>query len=73
MRSKQAILAAVAATMIIGSSVLPALVDEPPPPILGEPLTGRAVFVDDIGMKIKIGPVSMQYQGEIGDERRQHK
>ena len=54
MRSKQAILAAVAATMIIGVNVLPALAEEPPPPILGEPLTGRAVFVDDIGLKIKI-------------------
>jgi quercetin dioxygenase-like cupin family protein len=53
-RSKRAILAAVAALMIIGVSVLPALAEEPPPPILGEPLTGRAVFVDDIGLKIKI-------------------
>jgi quercetin dioxygenase-like cupin family protein len=40
--------------MIIGASVLPALAQEPPPPIVGEPLTGRAVFVDDIGLKIKI-------------------
>lgn len=54
MRSRQAILAAVAATMIIGVNVLPALAEEPPPPIVGEPLTGRAVFVDDIGLKIKI-------------------
>lgn len=56
MRSKRAILAAFAAVMIIGVNVLPALADEPPPPILGEPLTGRAVFVDDIGLKIKIKP-----------------
>jgi quercetin dioxygenase-like cupin family protein len=40
--------------MIIGVYVLPALAQEPPPPILGEPLTGRAAFVDDIGLKIKI-------------------
>jgi quercetin dioxygenase-like cupin family protein len=53
-RTKQAILAAVAASMIIGVSVLPALGEEPPPPILGEPLSGRAAFVDDIGLKIKI-------------------
>ena len=54
MGSKRAILAVVAAAVIIGVNVLPALAEEPPPPILGEPLTGRAVFVDDIGMKIKI-------------------
>ena len=66
MRSKRAILAAFAAPMIIGVTVLPALADEPPPPILGEPLTGRAVFVDDIGLKIKIEP------RRIGNHRRQH-
>ena len=56
MRSKQAFLTAfAAASMIVGVNVLPALADEPPPPIAGEPLTGRAVFVDDIGLKIKIG------------------
>ena len=54
MGSKRGILAVVAALVIIGANVLPAFADEPPPPILGEPLTGRAVFVDDIGMKIKI-------------------
>ena len=54
MGNKRGILAVVAALVIIGVNVLPAFADEPPPPILGEPLTGRAVFVDDIGMKIKI-------------------
>jgi len=54
-RTKRAILAAMAAPMIFAVYVLPALAQEPPPPILGEPLTGRAVFVDDIGLKIKIG------------------
>jgi len=53
-RSKRAIVAASAALMIVAVSVLPALAEEPPPPIVGEPLTGRAVFVDDIGLKIKI-------------------
>jgi len=52
--SRQAILAAIAAPIVIGVYVLPALAQEPPPPILGEPLTGRAAFVDDIGLKIKI-------------------
>lgn len=55
MRSKRTVLSLIAASMIIGVNVLPALAQEPPPPILGEPLTGRAVFTDDIGLKIKIG------------------
>jgi len=54
-RTKRTILAAMAAPMIFAVYALPALAQEPPPPILGEPLTGRAVFVDDIGLKIKIG------------------
>jgi quercetin dioxygenase-like cupin family protein len=54
-RRKQVVLASIAASLIIGVQVLPALAEEPPPPILGEPLTGRAAFVDDIGLKIKIG------------------
>lgn len=54
MRTKRIILASIVAPLIIGVYVLPALAQEPPPPILGEPLTGRAAFVDDIGLKIKI-------------------
>ena len=54
MGSKRAVLAALAAPVILGIYVLPALAQEPPPPILGEPLTGRAAFTDDIGLKIKI-------------------
>lgn len=56
MRDKRAILAAFTALtmMTIGVNVVPALADEPPPPILGEPLTGRAAFVDDIDLKFKI-------------------
>jgi quercetin dioxygenase-like cupin family protein len=55
-RGNRTILAAVAAAVIVGANVLPALADDPPPPILGEPITGRAVFVDDIGLKITIKP-----------------
>jgi quercetin dioxygenase-like cupin family protein len=54
MRGKRAILAVSAALVIVGVSVVPALADDPPPPIVGEPLTDRAVFVDDIGLKFKI-------------------
>ena len=55
MRNKIAILAATGALMmVIGVNVLPVLALEPPPPILGEPLSGRAVFADDIDLKIKI-------------------
>ena len=54
MRGKRATFAAIAALMIIGSYTLPAFAVEPPPPILGEPLTGRAAFTDDIDLKLKI-------------------
>lgn len=56
MRNKRAFLAVSSALlmMTIGVNAVPALADEPPPPILGEPLTGRATFVDDIDLKIKI-------------------
>jgi len=53
-RGKRAILAAIAALMIIGVYALPALADEPPPPIVGEALTGRSAFTDDIDLKFKI-------------------
>ena len=54
MRTKRAILAASCAAVIIGVYAIPTLADEPPPPIVGEPLSGRAAFIDDIGLKIKI-------------------
>ena len=55
MRNKLAILAALAALMMtVGVNVLPTLAVDPPPPILGEPLSGRASFSDDIDLKIKI-------------------
>ena len=54
MKRKRSTLAALAALLLIGSVVVPALATDPPPPIQGEPLSGRASFVDDIDMKIKI-------------------
>ena len=57
MRNTRALLAVAAALMMMMTAVvnvLPALAVEPPPPILGEPLSGRAVFVDDIDLKIKL-------------------
>lgn len=55
MRGKRGIFAILAAAVVAGASVLPAFADEPPPPpIRGEELTGRATFVDDIDLKIKI-------------------
>jgi quercetin dioxygenase-like cupin family protein len=53
-RGKRGILAIVAAALVIGVGALPAFADEPPLPIVGEPLTGRAAFVDDIDLKVKI-------------------
>ena len=54
MRAKRGAFAILAAAAVVGVSVLPTFADEPPPPIVGEPLTGRATFVDDIDLKIKI-------------------
>jgi quercetin dioxygenase-like cupin family protein len=51
---KRPILAVIAALAIVGIYVLPALAVDAPPPIAAEPLTERAAFVDDIGLKIKI-------------------
>ena len=54
MRGKRPILVAIVAPMILGIYALPAFAEEPPPPIVGEPLTGRAAFTDDIDLKFKI-------------------
>ena len=54
MKPKSSILAAIAALLLIGVWVMPTFAVDPPPPILGEPLSGRASFVDDIDLKIKI-------------------
>lgn len=55
MRDRRGALAVIAAAVVIGINVMPAFADEPPPPpIVGEALTGRAAFVDDIELKLKI-------------------
>ena len=54
MRGKRSVFAILAAAAVVGITALPALADEPPLPIVGEPLTGRAGFVDDIDLKVKI-------------------
>ena len=53
-RTKRGIFATLVAAATIAGGVVPAFADEAPPPILAEPLTSRAVFVDEIEMKIKI-------------------
>lgn len=54
MKPRRAILAIVAAAVVISVNVVPTLAVDPPPPIVAEPLTGRAVFADDVDLKIKI-------------------
>jgi quercetin dioxygenase-like cupin family protein len=46
--------AALVAVLLIGGDVLPSGAQQPPPPIATEFLTGRAVFTDDVDLKIKI-------------------
>jgi quercetin dioxygenase-like cupin family protein len=45
--------AALIAVLLIGANALPSAAQEPPPPIGVEPLTGRAVFTDNVDLKIK--------------------
>lgn len=40
--------------MVVGVYVLPAAAQSPPPPIVAEPLTPRAVFFDDINLTFRI-------------------
>jgi len=39
--------------VLIGANVLPSAAQQPPPPIAAEFLTGRAVFTDNVDLKIK--------------------
>jgi quercetin dioxygenase-like cupin family protein len=54
-RKRVAALAAGAliAAVVVGANVIPSGAQEPPPPITSEFLTGRAVFTDDIDLKVK--------------------
>ena len=45
---------ALIAVVLIGANVLPSAAQQPPPPIATEFLTARAVFTDDIDLKLKI-------------------
>ncbi|HSC92849.1 MAG TPA: cupin domain-containing protein [Gaiellaceae bacterium] len=48
--------ATVVVAVAVGVTALPSAGQEPPPPIAAEPLTGRAVFPDDVDLKLKIKP-----------------
>ena len=45
---------ALIAVVVVGANVLPSAAQQPPPPIATELLTGRAVFTDDVDLKLKI-------------------
>src|SRR5215216_2840891 len=45
---------AVIAVALVGTNVLPSAAQQPPPPIATELLTGRAVFIDDVDLKLKV-------------------
>lgn len=53
-RSRVALTAALIAVLLIGANILPSAAQEPPPPIATELLTGRAVFTDDVDLKLKV-------------------
>jgi quercetin dioxygenase-like cupin family protein len=57
-RKRGAALAAavMVAALLIGANVIPSGAQQPPPPIATEFLTGRAIFTDDVDLKIKIKP-----------------
>jgi quercetin dioxygenase-like cupin family protein len=52
-RAAVAAAAALIAVVVIGANVLPSAAQQPPPPIASEFLTPRAVFTDDVDLKIK--------------------
>jgi len=54
-RNRGAALAtALVGVVVVGANVLPSAAQEAPPPIATELLTGRAVFTDDVDLKLKI-------------------
>jgi quercetin dioxygenase-like cupin family protein len=56
MRKKQGTVLAMAviAVALVGTNVLPSAAQQPPPPIATELLTGRAVFIDDVDLKLEV-------------------
>jgi quercetin dioxygenase-like cupin family protein len=54
MRWKRPFAAMASVALVIAANVLPSVAQEAPPPIAAEPLTSRAVFVDDVDLKMKI-------------------
>ncbi len=46
--------ATLVAVLVVGLNVLPSAAQEAPPPIAAELLTGRAVFPDHVGLKLKV-------------------
>ena len=53
-KQRAALGTALAAALVIGGFVLPSLAQTPPPPIVTELLTDRAVFPDDVSLTFKI-------------------
>jgi quercetin dioxygenase-like cupin family protein len=51
-----ALVTALIGVVLIGANVLPSAAQEPPPPISSELLTARAVFTDDVDLKLKLKP-----------------
>jgi quercetin dioxygenase-like cupin family protein len=49
-----ALAVALIGVLLIGANVLTSTAQPPPPPIASEFLTGRAVFTDDVDLKLKI-------------------
>jgi quercetin dioxygenase-like cupin family protein len=45
---------ALIAVVVVGANVLPSAAQQPPPPIASELLSGRAIFTDDVDLKLKI-------------------
>jgi quercetin dioxygenase-like cupin family protein len=53
-RKRGAALAVALIAVLLGANVLTSTAQQPPPPIASEFLTGRAVFTDDVDLKLKI-------------------
>ncbi len=59
-----ALSAALVAAGLIGAGVVPSIAQQPPPPIAAEFLTGRAVFPDDVDMRIETEPRDRENDGD---------